>query len=285
MSDTKKRVVDIVNERIMAQLAISLMSNEPAPWQKPWIVVPKQSINGHHYRGVNRVLLSWDDEDFYISANQIGRKGGKTIEGAESRLVIYWNTFKKEIINSHGEKEEQEKPFMRYYLVYRLKDVEGIERPVIEGEKENTPYNTVEDFVKSTGITIKHGGSKAFYSPSTDEIIMPELSRFENSDRYYETLLHEIAHATAHENRLNRKLDPDNSKNYAREELIAEIASSYMCYSFGIDVTKYSAQYIQNWMQKIEGDKQLITYASGKAEKILQYFRFTEEPKYKQKAS
>lgn len=279
---SKKQVVDIVNDRIMAQLAISLMKGEPAPWQKPWITVPKQSIGGHHYRGINRVLLSWDDEDIYISAKQIGKKGGKTIEGAESRLVVFWNTFKKEVENRNGEIEEQEIPFMRYYLVYRLKDVEGIDRPSIDGEKENKRFDNIESFIESTGITIKHGGSKAFYSPSTDEITIPDISRFSNSDRYYETLLHEIAHATSHESRLNRKIG-DNPKDYAREELLAEIASSYMCYTFGIDVTKFSAQYIQHWMQKIEGDKQLITFASGRAEKVLQFLNLVETPEYKKK--
>jgi len=285
MSKTGKKVIDIVNERIMAQLAISLMAGEPAPWQKPWITVPKQSVGGHKYNGINRVLLSWDDEDFYVPAGYLKRHGGTKKEGAEERLVIYWNIMTKEVENKNGKKEEQSIPYMKYYLVYRLKDVDGIEKPEVEGEKNNKSYNSVEDFIKATGITIKHGGSKAFYSPSSDEITIPDISRFENSDRYYETLLHEIAHATAHENRLDRK-NPDTPKDYAREELIAEIASSYLCYTFGVDVTKYSAQYIQNWMKKIEGDQQLLVYASKRAESILEYFGFVEPKKYKkEKAS
>ncbi len=89
MGKTGKKVIDIVNERIMAQLAMSLMSGESAPWQKPWVTIPKQSVGGHKYTGINRLMVAWDDEDFYVPAGYLRKNGGTKKEGAEDRLIIF----------------------------------------------------------------------------------------------------------------------------------------------------------------------------------------------------
>src|SRR3546814_14482977 len=47
--------------------------------------------------------------------------------------------------------------------------------------------------------------------------------------------LHELTHATGHAKRLNRDLTNSfGSKDYAREELIAEMGSAFLCAALGI---------------------------------------------------
>lgn len=57
--------------------------------------------------------------------------------------------------------------------------------------------------------------------------MLPPSSKFFDKYSYYATQLHELSHATGHSSRLNRNLNNQNKKDYAREELIAEISSSF----------------------------------------------------------
>ena len=74
------------------------------------------------------------------------------------------------------------------------------------------PIEQAEAFVAKTGAPITHGGSRAFYRPSTDSIQLPPREAFIGSptstaaEAYYSTLLHELTHYTSHESRCNRQL-------------------------------------------------------------------------------
>jgi len=52
------------------------------------------------------------------------------------------------------------------------------------------------------------------------------------------TLLHELTHWTGHPSRVNRPLGNSfGTKDYAFEELIAELGASYLCAQFEINST------------------------------------------------
>lgn len=77
---------------------------------------------------------------------------------------------------------------------------------------------------------------KAFFS-SSDYIGMPHRDKFKSLEGYYGVLLHELAHWTGHPSRLNRGLfNAFGSEEYAREELVAELASVFLCAETGIPV-------------------------------------------------
>ena len=64
-------------------------------------------------------------------------------------------------------------------------------------------YEPAEEAIAATGITIRHGGARAFYSPSEDFVQVPPKASFTEPDEYYETVFHELVHATEHPSRLN----------------------------------------------------------------------------------
>ena len=114
---------------------------------------------------------------------------------------------------------------------------------------------------------------RAFYSPTTDHIVLPSPKQFQNPEEYFATAFHELAHSTGAENRLNRTAFPKSSfgnESYSKEELIAEISSMQIMHTLGIstdDVFDNSAGYINGWLKALKGDKRLIVLASGQAEK------------------
>src|SRR5690606_36532744 len=89
--------------------------------------------------------------------------------------------------------------------VCNAEQIKGI--PPLEETKEISLWektSRVENLVKNTGAHIDHvRGDRAFYSPLSDNIRMPERTQFKTSDRYYSTLLHELGHWTGHKVRLN----------------------------------------------------------------------------------
>jgi antirestriction protein ArdC len=88
----------------------------------------------------------------------------------------------------------------------------------------------------NSGVPIIHDQSdRAYYSPFKDEIHLTPRDRFPDAGKFYDAALHEYAHATGHESRLNRETLVKNGQvEYAREELVAQIASLMLCAEVGI---------------------------------------------------
>jgi antirestriction protein ArdC len=134
------------------------------------------------------------------------------------------------------------------------------------------------------GPVIAHGGTQAYYRPSTDAIQMPEQIRFTSAEEYYSTLFHEMAHSTGHSTRLHRGLDdemrPFGSPDYGKEELIAEMAAAFLCGHVGIAPTVMvnQAAYIQGWLKQIKEDKKLIISAAAAGQKAADWIRGERQP-------
>jgi len=261
-------VLEIVTNRILAEMEKGVL-----PWERPWIVIPKQNmVTKRPYQGINRFLLAFETEEFYLSFNQVKQLGGKIKKGAKSQLVIFWKPVEVKLKEETEESKERDTyVILRYYNVFRLCDVEGIERPVIG--KPNEKREDIEAFVKRINPRTEFGGSTACYNPKSDTICMPEINRFTDSNHYYSTLLHELAHWTGNEHRLKRfNQDVQNyHQEYGKEELTAELTAAILCHHFGIALPEHNAGYIQGWIQSIKGDNRLLIGASSRAEKVIEY--------------
>jgi len=105
-------------------------------------------------------------------------------------------------------------------------------------------------------------GNDAYYSISKDEIVVPEKRQFEHDEMYYGNMLHEMTHSTGAEGRLNR-LKPSSfgSKEYAKEELVAEMTAAMIASQHGM--TKYvkedSVAYLKSWLESLKQEPSFIT--------------------------
>jgi antirestriction protein ArdC len=101
--------------------------------------------------------------------------------------------------------------------------------------------------------------------------VPPQPAFFEQVN-YYRTCLHELTHATGHAKRLGRDLTNSfGSKDYAREELIAEMGSAFLCAALGIMPTVRHADYIGSWLEVLREDNRAIFRAASAATKAADW--------------
>ena len=104
-------------------------------------------------------------------------------------------------------------------------------------------------------------GDRAYFSPSKNEIVLPEFRQFTDGESFYGTALHEMAHSTGAENLLNRpKHLTFGDEIYSRDELIAELTSALVAQYYGFDthIKEDSAAYLKSWLQNLKEDAKFI---------------------------
>ena len=110
------------------------------------------------------------------------------------------------------------------------------------------------------------------YMQQPDVIRMPPRGSFHTPADFYATILHELGHWTAHPSRLNRDLQHRfGSTAYAREELIAELTSAFLCAGFGIIPQVRHADYLAHWLSILKEDSRAIFHAASQASKASDF--------------
>ena len=104
-------------------------------------------------------------------------------------------------------------------------------------------------------------GDNAYFSISKNEIVVPEKRQFKSGESFYSNLAHEMAHSTGAENQLNR-LKPSSfgSKEYAREELVAEMSAAIVSQRYGMSKTlkEDSLPYLKSWLDSLKEEPAFI---------------------------
>ena len=259
MPKDQSKLITKTREQLYEMYMQSLKDNE-MPWEKPWkssnVFNPVNPISTVHYHGINRMLLGIIatnrniEDGRWATFNQIADKGGKYHPGKKWTLkkgskgvpIELWKVRKigtKELINFSDYRKILDKDpdqaqnytlYSQTFYVYNFADIDGV--PAMKKEKTNTvSIPELESFcnevLKNIGVGLEHKGDQAYYIPSEDRIVLPEIGKFKTAEDYYATRLHETAHSTGAASRLKRDLSGSfGSESYAKEELRAEIASS-----------------------------------------------------------
>ena len=262
------------------------------PWVQPWgkveggaeLGLPKNASTCRAYSGIN-ILILWGavfERGFtgqsWLTFKQALDLGGNVRKGERGTQIVYADTFIPEKERMRSEQSGQDAvsiPFLKRFTVFNTDQCEGLSEdirssvsPVPEGMIEAR----VEALIKATGIEFRIGGNKAFYSPSHDFVQVPPPQAYFEPINWHRTALHEMGHATGHSNRLNRNQSGSfGSKDYAFEELIAEIASAFLCASLDIVPTVRHADYIGSWHEVLKNDNRAIFRAARAASKSADY--------------
>lgn len=274
-------VYEMVTERIIDQL-----ENGVVPWQKPWTGIRSGAYNRvskKPYSLLNQMLLRFDGE--YATFKQWQDLGGHVRKGEHAQIVVFWKIQPVEEEQEDGTKTVKQIPLLRYYNVFHISQVEGVEPLPREKLNDIEPIekaeNVLSDYWSRENITVEHAaGNRAYYSPGLDLIHLPLFEQFTNANEYYSTAFHESVHSTLKEDRCNRaedrngKLVAFGSEEYSKEELVAEIGSASLMNIMGIETEKSfrnNTAYIKNWLSVLKNDVRFIVSASGKAEKAVRY--------------
>ena len=283
-------VYQLVTDRIIEQMSKGII-----PWQKPWHGAVDGAVSyetGRPYSFLNQCLLGRPGE--WLTFNQVQKLGGKIKKGAKSGMVTFVKTYVKKNKGNVNEGEEaaDEMGFvLRYYNVFHIDDCEGIPvkakeerkssdlKPIELADKVANEYVEREDTLT---MEIKLS-NRAYYSPATDTVVLPQLDQYDAVEEFYSTMFHELVHSTGVSKRCDRGLNKVSSKHsdeYSREELVAEMGSAMILNQLGIDsekAFKNSVAYLQSWLNALKNDNRMIVWAASKAEKAVKYIRGIKE--------
>lgn len=147
-------------------------------------------------------------------------------------------------------------------LFKKLQDQLVPDRPLMDDGYEFKPFDQmVSGNAWICPIHLKYQ-DRAYYSPSKNEIILPEKSQFSDSQSFYATAFHECIHSTGAADQLNR-LQPGvafGSPEYAREELVAELGAALTAHRYGFDahIKEESAAYLKSWLKSLKEEPSFI---------------------------
>src|ERR1700684_2006046 len=112
---------------------------------------------------------------------------------------------------------------------------------------------------------------------------MPPIESFRDAESFYATLAHEGTHWTKHPSRLERDFGRKTwgDEGYAREELVAELGSAFLCADLGLtpEVRDDHAAYIASWLTVLKNDKRAIFSAAAHAQKAADYLNGLQQPR------
>lgn len=273
---TKQEIYSQVTEQIIADLEAGVM-----PWEKPWsggFSLPRNASTKNFYSGIN-ILILWMRQkragfasSQWLTFNQAKALGGSVKKGEKGTRILFYSPLQVEEKNDAGEVEEKKISMTKVHAVFNLTQIEGLES-VVEDERctvqksEPEICEDAEKVLKASGAHLFFdGGPMAFYNIETDSIHMPEKAAFQDQLGYYSTLLHELTHWTGAKSRLDRSLQSNKATSqYAVEELVAELGSSFLCAHVGLKYTSQHASYIASWLKVLRDDKAAIFKAAAQA--------------------
>lgn len=260
-------------EKITARIIEIIETEGVLPWRRPWTSQAPRNLRGNAYRGINRLILSLApySDPRWLTFNQIRELGGHVVKAQKATPVVFW----REV-----EKADDTLWLSRLYYVFNAAQTEGLNLTPTQSQKREGSSNEValiENLVRGMSPAPRlEPGSEAYYVPSTDLIVMPRPETFSSSAAYSQVLAHEAAHACGHSTRLNRPgvmtSDGFGKEGYSAEELLAELASCFVCADLGIaNDLPQSAAYLQSWLSTLKSDSSLLPRAASQAQKSADF--------------
>ena len=278
------------------------------PWGRPSAAgcegptgpaLPSNATTGRRYSGIN-ILILWGaviaqgyPSQRWLTFRQAIAAGGGVRKGEHGVTIFYADRFTPRDeqdaparASKSGDRADKAsatqsgdaaptRSFLKRFTVFNVAQCEGL-RPDLASDPAPLPEREIvpvaEQVIAASGVDFRIGGSQAFYVPLHDFVQVPPQPAFFDQVNYYRTALHELTHATGHKTRLDRMLVTDTgSKDYAREELIAEMGSAFLCAALGITPTVRHADYLACWLDLLRSDNRAIFRAASAASKAADW--------------
>jgi antirestriction protein ArdC len=213
-----------------------------------------------------------------ISALTSGVNGGNVRKGEHGTTVVYADHFVLEDERERAERDGDEPnaiPFLKRFTVFNTDQCEHLPTEMTSAPApvpDGLILPHAGALIAATRADFRIGGGRAFYSAAHDFIQVPRPEAYFESINWHRTALHELGHWTGHATRLGRDLAGHfGSALYAKEELVAEMTSAFVCASLGIVPTVRHADYIGSWLEVLREDNRAIVRAASSASKAADY--------------
>lgn len=275
-----------ITARIIAELEAGRL-----PWVQPWggadtasLGLPRNVVSGRSYSGIN-VLILWGavfaggfSGQTWLTYRQAQALGGTVRRGERGTTIVYAARFvpDRERLRAREEGDTaQPIPFLKRFTVFNTDQCDGLPEniaPMPPPIPAGLILPRAEALIRASGVEVRIGGDRAFYHLQHDCVQVPAPQSFFEPVNWHRTALHELGHSTGHPSRLGRDLSGAfGSRKYAFEELVAEIASAFLCAALGIVPTVRHADYIGTWLEVLREDDRAIVRAASQASRAADY--------------
>ena len=282
---------------------VAMLEKGVAPWQKPWepgagsLGMPVNPTTNRPYRNGNAIhlmataLRKGYEDPRWMTYKQAEAQGWQVRRGEKGTQIEFWdpkpadNGADEEERPKNGERTGRSRFVCLIYTIFNAKQIEGI--PALETASPSK-FEVVcagEQILNNSCASISHDqADRAFYNRTSDTIHLPPKVAFKDATGYYGTALHELAHWTGHQSRLNRSSLNESYRfgdvNYAKEELRAELASVFLAAQRGIPHNpEQHAAYVSSWIKALKEDKNEIFRAAHDASKAADFLLSLEREK------
>jgi len=283
----RKSLYSEITDKIIAELEAGRV-----PWVQPWgtaaakapLATPKNASTGRRYSGVN-VLILWDAVvargfagQSWLTFRQALGIGGNVRKGEHGTTVVYADRFIPDDERKRAQRDGDEPgaiPFLKRFTVFNTDQCENLPEGLVTVPvpmPDGLILPEAEALIAATGADFRIGGDCAFYSPAHDYVQVPRPDAYFEPINWHRTALHEIGHWVGHKSRLARDQSGTfGSVLYAKEELVAEMTSAFVCASLGIVPTVRHADYLGSWLEVLREDNRAIVRAASAASKAADY--------------
>ena len=280
-------------ERIANQI-VAQMAEGVLPWHRPWAVNPNARVskplreNAVPYQGIN-VLILWSAaidkgyaSPFWMTYRQAQSIGAQVRKGERATHIVFAKTAKKKETDEYGDETEVLLPIRRVYAVFNTDQIDGLPDKYVPEIPDVNPDErdaACQAWIDRLGIEIRYGGQRAYYAPGPDRVQMPPFETFESTQTCHSTLLHELTHSTGHRDRLDRLRDRIDDRARAREELVAELGSAFLCADLGIASSPRAdhASYIASWSELLTDEPRAVFDAATRAQQAVEFLHALHE--------
>jgi len=284
-------------------IVAALEKGEVKAWTCPWdrtLGMVRNGFTNRPYSGLNVFMLwfaGFGDPRFYtfnqVKKNYPGPKLTKAQKdagekrqqshirkGEKGTKILFWKFIEKK--DAEGNITDRI-PLLKVWTVFNHTQVEWAEgaEPQLPQGNDIDPgarYANAAALLEASGADVRHGGSRAYYSPTEDYIGMPQAGAFNDAEGYWATMLHELVHWTGHGTRCRRpQKNFFGTTKYAAEELVAEMGSAFLCAQLGIEGGLQHPEYIGSWIKRLQNDNRAIFDAARKAQEAVEFLLGKQE--------
>jgi antirestriction protein ArdC len=254
-------------------------------WKPCWHGIANtrpMNISGHAYQGVN-ILSCWVAQMLHgyptqqwATYKQWQAAGAQVDKGERGTPIIFYKQLTSE------DPEDNGRIMVRASHVFNAAQVQGWDAPVQEypltGDERIAHIEGWLAGVKQEAMITESDEGRAYYRPSTDQVVMPRFNSFIDAEHYYGVLFHELTHWTGAKHRLDREFRRETTE-YAKEELVAELGAAFLAADFGIisETRDDHTAYLASWLKALKDDKRLIVRAASLASKAADYLHTAAE--------
>ena len=271
---------------IVEQLKEFEQTGEMPVWLKPWDKKGGFSwpcnLDGRNYTGVNVIhLLALQQKAGFPSSTWGTYKAFLDHDGQvqkrerAGRIFFYRSLTIKERdkngqakLDDDGNPESITIPMLKCYSIFNIGQTDLNSTPAPTPSQD---FEGLADSIKKAGIDVRHGNDRAYYDHGGDFVRMPNFEQFVDESTYWAVLAHEAIHWTGAPDRLGRVKGKEfGDREYAIEELVAELGSVMLLARYVIKPVFQSTAYLKHWIEVLEEDHRLIFKIASQAQKAAE---------------